>query len=167
MNLVRAFRAAGAAFALVVLGFFFAHATIPLPGTNGPSLGDATANIYSLVNAVTLNNQMGFSPGLSVSQTSGQANCTQLSGNPLQEVKTSAATGYICLPTAVAGREMMIANPTNQTIDIYSSATSFTAGTADTINGSAGTSAYTGLTTGLNAYCFVPANGAWYCASGH
>lgn len=164
MNLIRAARAFGGAFALVLLGVV-AHATIPLPSVNGPSLGDASANIYSIVNAITQNSQMGFSSGLSVSQTSGQANCTQLGSNALQEIKTSAAAGYVCLPTAVAGKEVLIANATGQTINVYSSAASFASGTADTINGTAGTTAYTGLTTGKNADCFVPANGAWYCAS--
>ena len=39
-------RAFGAAFALVMLGFLFAKAAsvLPLPGTNGPSLGDPTTN---------------------------------------------------------------------------------------------------------------------------
>lgn len=165
MKLFSTARAFGAGFALVMLGFV-AHATIPLPSVNGPFLGDPNANIYSLTNAVTLNNQMGFHPTLSVSQTATQAGCTQLDNNPLQEVKTSASTGSVCLPTAIAGRQMQIGNASGQTIDIFGSATTFTSGTQDTINGTAGTSAYTGLTTGKNADCFSPANGAWYCTSG-
>lgn len=164
MNLIRAARAFGGAFALVLLGVV-AHATIPLPGINGPSLGDFNANIYSIVNAITQNSQMGFSPALSVSQVLGQANCTQLNNNALHEIKTSASTGGVCLPTATAGKEILIGNASGQTINLYSSATSFTTGTQDTINGTAGTTAYTGLTSGKNADCFVPANGAWYCAS--
>ena len=163
--MLRAARAFGASFALVMLGVL-AHATIQHPGATGPSLGDTNANIYSLTNAITLNNQMGFTSGLSVSQTATQAGCTQLSNNPLQEVKTSAGTGSVCLPTAIAGREYFIGNASGQTIDIFGSATTFVSGTQDTINGTAGTSAYTGLTTGKNAQCFSPTNGAWYCSSG-
>ena len=165
MNLIRAARAFGAAFALVILGFV-AHATIPLPGQTGPSMGDTNANIYSLTNAITLNNQLGFHSGLSVSQTTTQAACTQLDNNPQQEVKTSASTGSVCLPTAFAGRQIQIGNATTQTIDLFGSAATFVSGTQDTINGTAGTSAYTGLTSGKNADCFSPANGAWYCSSG-
>lgn len=163
--MLRAARAFGASFALVMLGVV-AHATIPLPNVPGPSIGDANANIYSLTNAITLNNQLGFHSGLSVSQTATQAGCTQLDANPLQEVKTSASTGSICLPTAVAGKQIQIGNASGQTIDIFGSATTFTSGTQDTINGTAGTSAYTGLTTGKNADCFSPTNGVWYCTSG-
>jgi hypothetical protein len=59
----------------------------------------------------------------------------------------------------------MIGNGAGLTIDLYSSATSYVSGTADTINGTAGTTAYTGLTTGKNALCFAANNGAWYCGS--
>ena len=85
-------------------------------------------------------------------------------GTPLA-VTGSSGTGYICLPTAYSGHWQIIANATGQTIDIYSSAASYVAGTADTINTSAGTSAYTGLTTHKTAICFAYANGAWACGS--
>lgn len=166
MNLIRAFRAFGAAFALVLVGVV-AHATIPLPTSNGPSLGDLNANIYSIVQAITQNSQGGATSGLSVSQTLTQAGCTQLDSNAMQQVKTSASTGSICLPTAVAGKNVLIGNASGQTINIYSSANSFVSGTQDTINGTAGTTAYTGLTSGKNSDCFAPANGAWYCTSGN
>ena len=165
MKLFSTARSFGAGFALVMLGFV-AHATIPLPGDTGPSLGDPSANIYSLTNAITLNNQMGYTSGISVSQTSAQANCTQLNNNPLQEIKTSASTGYVCLPTATPGRQMQIGNATTQTIDIYGSAATFVSGTQDTINGTTGTTPYTGLTSGKNADCFSPTGGAWYCTAG-
>jgi hypothetical protein len=161
-------RAFGAAFALVLLGGLVANAVIQNTAPQGPYLGDANVNLYTLLQAITQDNQDGFTPTYSVSQTSGQANCTNLvSTTPMHNITTSAGTGYICLPTAFAGRQVFIGNSVSgQTIDIYSNATSYTSGTADTINGTAGTTAYTGLTTGKNAQCFAPANGAWFCSSG-
>jgi len=148
--------------------FGLAHAAqIPLPGVNGPYLGDQNNNLYTLTLSYIQNSGQGAHAGISASQTSGQVNCTQLDSNALQQVTTSASTGYVCLPTAYSGKSILIGNGVSgQTIDIYSSATSYTSGTADTINGTAGTSAYTGLSTGKNTLCFAPANGAWYCSSG-
>jgi len=171
MKLVQAARAAGTAFALVLIGALAQAAVSPFwngqtPSTSGPWLGDTTFNIRSLWDAYTTSRGMGYSAGLSVSQTTGQANCTQLNNDAMQEIKTSAAAGFVCLPTAQPGKDIYIANATGQTINVYSNPTSFVAGTPDTINGTAGTTAYAGLTTGKNADCFVPAGGAWYCSSG-
>ena len=143
-----------------------AAAVLPLPGTNGPSLGDTITNLYSVVQAITFNNQLGFQATVSVSQTSGQANCTQLNNNPQQNITTSSSTGYACLPSAFPGREIFIGNATGQTINLYGSATTAVVGTQDTINGTAGSSAYGGLTSGKNTQCFAPAIGTWYCSSG-
>lgn len=160
-------RAMGASFALVLLGFFLAHAaSLPPAAVNGPWLGDNVTNLYELVNAHILGSGYGTGEALSVSQTSGQSNCTQTGNtNMMHNLATSASTGYICLPTARSGRLVLYYNATGQTIDIYSDATSFTPGTADTINGTAGTTPYTGMTSGKNVICFVPANGAWACGA--
>lgn len=179
MKLLSAARAMGVSFALVLIGAFAYANVSPVwsptpgpgvtngttPGTNGAWLGDSTFNIYTLWLAIHRGQGAGYSPALSVSQTSGQANCTQLSTDWFQEVKTSASTGYVCLPTAVAGKQVVIGNASGQTIDIYSSAVSFTSGTADTINGTAGTTPYTNLTSGKTSECFAANNGAWYCTS--
>jgi hypothetical protein len=141
-------------------------AQLPLPAVNGPYLGDQLNNLYAITQAYITGSGFGAHTKISASQTSGQANCTQLDANAQQEITTSAGTGYICLPTAIAGKELNIGNGTTQTIDIYSSAVSAVAGTADTINGTAGTTAYTGLTGNKNTTCFAPSNGAWYCGSG-
>lgn len=175
-------RSAGAAFALVLLGAVV-HANVsplwsnnpfgqtngsPPSVTGGPWLGDTIFNIGSLfTTGIQQDAGRGFKPGISVSQSSGQANCTQLNSDAFQQLSTSASTGYVCLPTAVAGKRITIANATGQSIDIYSSATSFVAGTADDINGSAGTSAYTGLSSSnAIALCVAANNGFWYCMSG-
>jgi hypothetical protein len=155
------------AVAIVVLALVTAaYAVLPTASVQGPWLGDNFVNLYTLQQAVTYNNQLGFTTAISADQTAGQANCTQLNKNPIQQVTVSAATGYVCLPTALGGQEVTIANATTQTIDVYSSAVSFVSGTPDTINGTTGTTAYAGLTTGKNAQCYsVP--GAWYCSSGN
>ena len=150
--------------AVFTLGIVWA-AQQPLPGVNGPTLGDPLSNLYSLTQAYVNLAGLGNHTGLSVSQTSAQANCTQLDNNALQNVSTSSSTGYVCLPTAYSGKVVMILNSTSSTIDIYSSAISFTPGTADTINTTAGTSAYTGLTTHKITICAAVANGAWGCGS--
>lgn len=168
-SLVTLGRSIGAAFALVLLGMV-AHATVSslwngaTPGVTGPWLGDSNININTLYQAATQQAGVNYNPALSVSQTTTQAGCTQLK-NGFSEVKTSAATGSVCLPTAIAGLDVMIGNASGQTIDIFGSAATFTPGTQDTINGTAGTSAYTNLTSGKNTECFTPNNGAWYCST--
>ena len=164
-------RAFGAAFALVLLGMA-AQANVATIWNNttasvtGPWLGDSYINIGNLYTAVTQITGINFNPALSVSQTTTQAACTQLQRG-FSEVKTSAATGSVCLPTAIAGTNVLIGNASGQTIDIFGSASTAISGTQDTINGTTGTTAYAGLTSGKNADCFAPANGAWYCTSGN
>lgn len=162
--LLRAF-ATGFCATLGVLSFAALAAQLPLPGTNGPSLGDFTTNLYTLTQAYTQLARVGNHSSLSVSQTAGQANCTQLDANALQQIATSASTGYVCLPTAVSGKLVVVYNGTGQSVSIYSSASSFTSGTADTINGTAGSTAYTGMTTLKTAICAAVANGTWACGS--
>lgn len=132
------------------------------PSTFGPWLGDNVFNIGNLWQSITNDDGRNFWPAISVSQTAAQANCTQL--NPgYSQITVSAATGYACLPTAYGGRVVRIVNSTSQTVDLYGSARSFTRGVQDTINGTDGATAYTGMTTGLALACFAPANGVWIC----
>src|ERR1700722_3586443 len=131
MKLLAAARAFGVAFAIALVGAAAGFAANSpywqnnTPGTTGPWLGDSYFNISTLYQAHARNAGMGYTSGISASQTSGQANCTQINADALFQVKTSASTGYICLQTAVAGKVTMISNPSGQTIDIYSSATSY------------------------------------------
>lgn len=144
-----------------------APTSLPYPSINGPSIGDPLSNLYTMVDAYGHGTGLFSKNGISVSQSSGQSNCTQLGSDELQQLATSASTGYVCLPTAAAGKLVMISNATGQSIDIYSSATSAVAGTADKINGTAGTSAYTGLTSSeAMTVCQAPKAGLWYCMSG-
>jgi|HubBroStandDraft_1064217.scaffolds.fasta_scaffold24801_3 hypothetical protein len=152
----------------LVLAASCAWATqLPLPAVNGPYLGDQLNNLYQVTLAYITESGMESHPSLSASQTAGQANCTQLDQSALQEVLTSASTGYVCLPPAQSGKEVLIANASGQTIDLYGSATPAVSGTQDYINGTIGTTAYTNLTNGKSADCFVPHTGFWYCSSGN
>jgi hypothetical protein len=173
MKLLQAARAFGVAFALVMTGVIASFASNSAywqnntPGVTGAWLGDSNFNIYTLWVAHARDAGHGYTSGISASQTSAQANCTQLNNDAMQQVSTSASTGYVCLPTAVSGKVVFIAMVPSQTLDIYSSATSYVSGTADTINGTAGTTAYTGNTGGnKQTICFTPNNGAWSCLTG-
>lgn len=144
-------------------------AALQPPAVNGPWLGDQNSNLWSIITAHIQQSGYGARGAISADQTAGQANCTQLDANAFQEVTTSASTGYLCLPAALAGKEVSIGNGTTQTIDLYGAPTTASAvvGTQDNINGTTGSTAYTGLTTGKNATCFAPSNGNWYCGSGN
>lgn len=170
MRMLRFARAAGAAFALVLFGAAFGMAAVSpywqgqTPGSTGAWLGDSTFNINSLWRAHVTGAGMSYTSLTTISQTSAQANCTQINPDAMVEAKTSAATGYLCLPSAVAGKVVMIGNASGQTIDLYSSATpGVPGGATDTINGTAGTTAYTSMSSGKNTVCFAANNGAWYC----
>ncbi len=171
---MKAFRAFGAGFALVLLGFLAAQANISpfwdgghtTPGTTGPWLGDVTFNIWNIFRAIARDDGHGFAPSLSVSQTDTQAGCTQLNADAFQQISTSASTGSVCLPAGSAGRRVTISNVTTQTIHIYGNATATVSGTPDSINGTAGSSAYAGLTTGKMSICSTVNAGIWFCISG-
>ena len=142
-------------------------ASLSLPAVNGPYLGDQIDNLYGIYQAFIQTAGHGATSVTTISQTSTQANCTQLGSNSLQQLKTSASTGYVCLPTALQGKVVMISNATGQSIDIYGSATEAVSGTEDYINGTIGTTAYTGLTSSeALTICMSPVNGFWYCISG-
>lgn len=141
--------------------------TLPLPGTPGPSLGDFNTNLYTLTKGVEAGSTVGVGIALSVSQTSGQSNCTQLGQvNMVHNITTSASTGYVCLPPAVPGFYKNILNQTAQTINIYGGGTGsqYVPGTQDTINGTAGSTAFV-LGSHQQAQCIVGTGGAWNCAA--
>lgn len=162
-------RGFGAAFALVTLGFLMAKAAsvLPLPGTNGPSLGDPTTNLYSITQALQNNTFNNYYSVTTVSTTLTQAGCTQLNYGMTFLTATLGGTGSVCLPTARPGADVYVADNTGQTVDIFSSVTAWSTTQTDAINGTAGTSAYTSMTNGLSVECFAPAGGSWWCVSGH
>src|SRR5580704_3625168 len=141
--------------------------TLPLPGTPGPSLGDFNTNLYTLTKAIIAGSGVGVGNALSVSQTSGQSNCTQLGTvNMVHNLTTSASTGYVCLPAAIPGFYKNILNQTGQTINIYGGASpnQYVPGTQDTINGTVGSTAFA-LGSHQQAQCIVGTGGAWNCAA--
>lgn len=165
MTLLARLRAAGAAFALVLLGAV-SYAALQLPGVQGPFLGDQNTNLYSVAQAINQNNQNAVSN--LTSTTALQASCGVIT-NPLNVIITSVATGSICLPPATAGRIVFIANATANAANLFGSNTPFVPGTQDTINGVTGSTANTttivtaGAAATKQAFCFSPANGAWNC----
>jgi hypothetical protein len=140
--------------------------TLPLPGTPGPSLGDFNTNLYTLTKGVEAGSTVGVGTALSVSQSSGQSNCTQLGNvNMIHNVTTSASTGYVCLPAAIPGYYKNILNQTAQTINLYGGGTGYqyAPGTQDTINGTVGSTAFA-IGSHQQAQCIVGTGGAWNCA---
>lgn len=176
---MKALKIAGfcAAFALIVASYFnyaTAGVPLPLPGTSGPSLGDTTTNLYTLMQAMQNNRtaqftsyttQTGGNPG------SGQNQCQQLTYGFSFLTYTLGGTGSVCLPPAIAGSEMDISNNTSQTVNIFTvTPTTLSLGAGapnDYINGSIGTSAYTGLTNGKTSQCIAMQAGNWWCTSGN
>lgn len=160
---------AGAVVTFAAMFAATALATLQVPGVQGPFLGDQNTNFFSVANAINLNNQNAFST--LTSTTALQASCGVIT-NPLNVISTSVATGSICLPPAFAGRIVLIANATANAANLFGSNTPFLPGTQDTINGTTGSTANitvlptAGATTPKNAFCFAPANGAWFCNIG-
>lgn len=143
-----------------------ASAVIPLPGVNGPFLGDQSANIFTLTQALTLLNQLGVGSALTSGPANVQATCLPLA-QPLNQITVNASTGSVCLPTAVAGRVMWITNTTANQVNLFGANAPFVPGTQDTINGSTGSTANTTVlpaaAANKTAVCMSPANGAWNC----
>lgn len=166
-------RSFGAAFALVLLGYAGAFATNSyywsnnqgFPSVTGPWLGDSNYNINSLFTAAARDTGHGFAPNLSVSQTNSQAACTALPNDGFIQITTSASTGAVCLPPAIAGKRVMVANATGQTINFYGSNSPFMVGTQDTVNGVNGNISNFNNPGVALSICIAANNGAWYCKS--
>lgn len=132
MNLIRAFRAMGAAFALVLIGFIGAHA-IGNPPLSGGS--------FALIDQTWLNGLAGgqnwpAQSGISAAGTT-QATATPLAlGVFLYQVDTASgsATG-IALPSCLPGIVSIIYNNTATNLTIYPAvANNPVTGVQDTIN---------------------------------
>lgn len=159
MNLIRACRAFGAGFALVLLGFI-AHAAVGTPplGGIGPALQDGQW-LLGLAGGTNY----GYQSGITAHAGGTQAAATVLPTNiALVEVDTVATTGdSVALPQCIQGTWLFLRNAGAGTLDVYGNTiTNPLSATLDTINATAGTSAYT-LTTNTNAIFFCAKNGAW------
>ena len=111
-----------------------------------------------------------YQSGVTAKASGTQATCTVLTSGVYQiSVDTVGSSGdSVCLPFANAGVNVQIANNSSTTLNIFGQAgnnPSVSPAAADTINNTAGSSAYQ-LTTQQNADCFVAKNGAWRCVKG-
>jgi len=94
-----------------------------------------------------------------------QAACLVLqTGIAFISVDTVASSGdSVCLPFAVAGSNIQVANNSGTTLNIYGqAANNLLTSAADTINGVAGSTAIA-PTTQQAIECFAAKNGAWRC----
>lgn len=98
-----------------------------------------------------------------------QAACLSLiPGTYLYEIDTVTTTGdSICLPFAQQGTNLSIRNAGAQTLDVYGQTNNNPAtAAADTINGTAGSTAYTAIANN-SIECFSAKSGSWSCVQGH
>ena len=97
-----------------------------------------------------------------------QAAAFQLpSGVYLIEVDTVATNGdSVMLPQCLRGTQFYLANAGASTLNVYGNvAVNPVTGSADTINATAGSTAYT-MATNTNAYFFCAKDGAWKAVKG-
>jgi len=129
----------------------------PIPAT-GPGMVDGT-----WLNGLAGGQNFSYQSGIVAKAGGTQALATPLPiGIYLIDVDTVATTGdSVLLPQCLQGSSLLLRNAGGGTLDVYGQVTvnPITAA-ADTINGTAGSSAYT-LTTNTNAIFFCAKNGAW------
>lgn len=163
MNLIRTARAAGAAFALVLAGFFFAHASIGTPPVGGMGLTDSL-----WLNGLAGGQNYSYQYGITAHAGGTQAAAVVLNpGIYLYEVDTVASSGdSIALPQCVQGTQFFLSNAGANPVNVFGNPTvnALTAAN-DTINGTAGSSAYS-VTNATNAFFFCAKNGAWKAVKG-
>ncbi len=158
MKLMSGFRALGAAFALVCLGFI-AHATVGIPPN--PATG------FGLVDGTWLNGLAGgsnfaYQYGITAAGTT-QATATQIPANIyLVEVDTTAASTGVNLPPALPGTAVVLYNNGASTLAVYPAvANNPITAAQDTINN--GTSWSGGVATHVRLSCSAAKQGVWAC----
>jgi hypothetical protein len=137
--------------------------TAPLPYT-GPALQDGL-----WLNGLAGGLNFLYQSGLTAHAGGGQTACLSITpGFYLYEIDTVATTNdSICLPFATPGFNLSIRNAGAQTLGIYGqSANNALTGSADTINGTAGSTNYS-MIANNSAECFVAKAGVWSCVQGH
>ena len=132
-----------------------------------------SGNSNSLIDGTWL---LGLAGGTNLTYQSGitahaggtQAACQVLpAGIALVSIDTvSSATDSVCMPFAVAGTDFQFAVNSSNSPNVYGQvANNPLTGAADTINGTAGSTAYQPAGQ-KNVECFSPKNGAWRCVTG-
>ena len=135
-----------------------ARALVGVPPGTGFQLVDGSW-LAGIVNGQNFNAQNG----ITAKAGGTQALATLLTpGAFLYEVDTVATTGdSVALPECVQGTAFMLRNAGAGTLDVYGNPTTNQLTNAlDTINGTAGTSAFT-IATQVNTIFFCAKNGAW------
>lgn len=172
MKALRLARAFGGAFALVMViaPVVYAGSVLPLPSVSGPSLGDPTTNISSIMQALqnnTYSNYFSYTTlTIGASATTG---ATQMQYGVNFLTAASGTTPTVALPTAKPGANIIIINNTAQGLNIIASPNPFTVGLTDGINGTFGSpnTPYQNASNGKIADCWSPVGGSWWCASGN
>ncbi len=171
MKALRLARALCGAFALVWANVSYAGSVLPLPSVSGPSLGDPTTNIYSIVQQLQNNTTSNFTSFTTLATVAGQATSTAIPYGFSFLTAAVAITGSISLPTAKPGADISIVNNTGVGVAIFGSTSPFTPGGQDYINNVIGNTLNAGggpyfLGNGKTTQCIVPQGGFWWCVTG-
>lgn len=151
-------------------GFVAALATAALAVVGNPPQpnGQEAAINQTWLLGLAGGQNFSYKSGLTATASGTQSTCLNLTyGNFLKQVATVANDhDSVCLPFAIAGESLMIANAGGHTLDIFAlAANNPLTGAGDTINASSNSTAYS-PTTNTNAICFAPKNGIWNCIKG-
>jgi hypothetical protein len=122
-------------------------------GVGLPDKGAIDANFTTLVNGggySTLN-------GVTAHAGGGQTNGVLMSAAINRVTTVGSAGDSVILPSAVGGQSITVINGSGTSMNVFSN----TASTSDTINGTAGTTAYA-IAGGKTAEFVSPASGVWH-----
>lgn len=161
-RIVAAARAAGAAFALVLLGFFYAHAVVGVQPTPNGDFGLISQQwAYNLA----AGNNWIYTSGVTAHAGGGQTSATPLPPNAfLIEVDTVATTGdSVVLPYCLKGDASLLRNAGGASMNVFANpGTNPNTGTlgGDSINGSANTASYA-VGSNNSAVVFCAKDGVW------
>ena len=174
MKALRLARAFCGAFALALAGVSpgYAGSVLPLPSVSGPTLGDPTSNVYSIIQQLQLNTTSNFTSFTTLTVLAGQATSTQIPYGFSFLTAASGATVTVSLPKAMPGADISIANNTGQGVAVFGSPTPFTPGGQDYINNVIGNALAAGggpyrIGNGQTTQCIVPQGGNWWCVTGN
>ena len=162
MKLLHAARAAGAAFALVILGFA-AHAVIGISPTPNGDFGMIHQQwLYNLAGG----NNFLYASGITAHAGGGQTLATPLppAANLIEVDTVASSSDSVLLPYALAGDAFIVRNAGTSAMNIFANpGVNLAAGTTaggDQINGAANTTAFA-ISSNQSAMIFSAKNGVW------
>lgn len=138
-------------------------AAVGTPPIIGPALQDGT-----WLNGLASGQNFSYQYGITAHAGGTQAAATALTpGSYLYQVGTVASNNdSVYVPQCVQGTAFLLANAGASTLYVYGNpTTNALTGAADTINATAGSTAYQ-MTTNTNAVFFCAKNGAWTAIKG-